>query len=341
MRRFIKWIFILGLLGATIAGYFLYDMIYAPNTNDSFSSPHYVFIKSGSSLRDVTSAVLPLLKSEKGFERLCSRMNLTDQTVKAGRFEFQSDMSNYQIIDMLRDGRQMPVRFTLQNKRTIKDICKLVSKHLEVDSSDLQQLLTSDDNLLSVGMKKEEVMSLFLPNTYEFLWNTSAKGFLSRMKKEHKNFWTETRIKQANTQNLSVNEVYTMASIVDGETNQTREMPTIAGVYLNRLRDDWRLQADPTVVFAVGDFTLRRVLKRHLKVDSPYNTYKYYGLPPGPIRMASHAAIKAVLNAEKHEYMFFCARGDGTGFHNFAETIKGHGNNIAIYKRNLKRRGRR
>ena len=177
-------------------------------------------------------------------------------------------------------------------------------------------------------------MTLFIPNTYEFYWNTSPEEFVRRMRIEHERFWYRSRRKQAEALDLSFAEVYTLASIIERETRQDSEKERMAGVYYNRLQQNMLLQADPTAVFASRDFNTRRVTNRHLRVNSPYNTYRYKGLPPGPITMASIASIEAVLNLEEHDLLFFCARGDGSGLHNFAATLQEHKANAALYRKN-------
>ena len=191
-------------------------------------------------------------------------------------------------------------------------------------------------------MKPETAMTAFIPNTYDFYWNTDAKTFFEKMWKENEVFWSKNnRLNKAKNLNLSKEEVYTLASIVEKETNQNDEKNRMAGVYVNRLKKGMRLQADPTVVFATRDFTTKRVLDKHTQFDSPYNTYMYAGLPPGPISMASISSIDGVLNAEDHDYLYFCAKGDGTGYHSFAKTLSGHNANARRYAQNLRKRGLR
>ncbi|HFB99774.1 MAG TPA: endolytic transglycosylase MltG, partial [Phaeodactylibacter sp.] len=195
------------------------------------------------------------------------------------------------------------------------------------------QLAHNQEFINKLGFKKETLISLFIPNTYEFFWNTNAKQFFEKMKKEQGIFWKKNnREKKAADLNMTKAEVYTLASIVERETNQNDEKKRIAGVYLNRLKKGILLQADPTVVFATRDFAARRVLNRHINFDSPYNTYKYAGLPPGPISMASISSIDAVLNAEKHSYLYFCAKPDNSGHHAFAKTLAGHNRNANKFR---------
>jgi len=215
---------------------------------------------------------------------------------------------------------------------------RIAATKLEVDSTELATILADPAYLDSTGFKKEALLSLFIPNTYQFKWSTSTKAFLKRMQKEYNKFWTPERKAKASAKKLSVQEVATLASIVDQETNQADEMDMVAGVYLNRLKKDWPLQADPTVKFALQDFGLRRILNKHLEYDSPYNTYKYPGLPPGPICIPSMQALNGVLDATDHKYMFFCAKPDGSGYHSFAQTLKEHNRNAKEYHKMLNKR---
>lgn len=262
--------------------------------------------------------------------------------VRAGRFEIQPGWSNRALINHLRNGKQATVKVVLTNERLPEDIAEKVSKVIEADSLSIDNLLRDNAFLSKYGYNKETVMCVFIPNTYDFYWNQNAQAFFERMLKENEQFWNKNnRDTKAKNLGMSHEQVYTLASIVGRETNQNDEKPTIAGVYLNRLKRGIPLQADPTVVFAVGEFDLKRVLYKHLEFDSPYNTYKYAGLPPGPISMAEISSIDAVLNFDEHEYIFFCAKGDGTGYHAFAKTLSGHNINAARYRKNLIERGKR
>ena len=235
-------------------------------------------------------------------------------------------MTNQKLINMLRMGYQTPVKVVFNNIRTVEQLAGRISEQIEADS--LAIITAINDN-------PDVDATTFIPNTYEFYWNVDAVDFVEKMVTEHKRFWNETRLKKANALKLTPHQVSVLASIIDKETTKTSEMPRIAGVYLNRLRQHWPLQADPTLVFALGDYNIRRVLDVHKNIDSPYNTYKYAGLPPGPICIPSIAAIDAVLNAEKHKYFYFCAKDDLSGYHVFAKTITEHNKNAEKYRRAL------
>lgn len=231
---------------------------------------------------------------------------------------------------------------TLSTEREPMNVAAKAARFLNADSLAFQQLFQDEDYLDSIGYTPQTLQTIFLPNTYELYTNSSPRVFVARMLKEHQRFWDSNgRLEKARQLGLSPAEVYTLASIVEKETLESSERPRIAGLYLNRLAIEMPLQADPTVVFASRQFDLNRVLKVHLEIDSPYNTYRHTGLPPGPIAMSSPGSIDAVLSPETHEYLYMCARGDGSGLHNFAKTLAGHGQNIATYQANLRGLGLR
>ena len=239
-------------------------------------------------------------------------------------------------LDELHSKSRLLVKVTFNNLRNKEQFAKKIANQIEADSADLIAYMTDTSFLNSNGFTSENIVCLFIPNTYEFYWNTSAKQFVERMQKEYKNFWNTDRKTKAKEIELTPFEIVTLASIVEKEqSRRLEERPIIAGLYLNRLKQRIKLQSDPTVIFANNDFSIRRVLNKHLKFESPYNTYIYFGLPPGPICIPSINAIDAVLNAERHEYIFMCAKGDASGLHNFAITNREHINNRSQYKKNL------
>ncbi|MFC2122030.1 endolytic transglycosylase MltG, partial [Bacteroidota bacterium] len=247
-------------------------------------------------------------------------------------------LNNNNLVNLLRAGANVPLNVTFNNLRTKEQLAGRVSKLLETDSVSIINIINDSTFLEEQGFNEYTIPSLFIPNTYEFFWNTSAEQFLQRMIKEYNTFWTPERIRKAEESGFSRVDISIIASITECETLKNDEKPTIAGVYINRIKKGMKLQADPTVVFAVGDFTLRRVLNKHLRVDSPYNTYKYKGLPPGPIKIPSIASIDAVLNYQDHNYIFFCAREDFSGYHNFASTLTQHNRNSRAYHKALRER---
>ena len=261
-----------------------------------------------------------------------------DENIKPGLYLLKKDMSNLEAIRLLRSGRQSPVNVTFHNLRTKKELARALSKNLMAGEEAIYQLLNDSTAVAAYGFDTLNIVSMFIPNTYEFFWTTSAPEVLERMHSEYERFWTEERLEKAEKLGLNPQEVSTLASIVQAETSKADEMPRVAGVYLNRLNRNMRLEADPTLVYAAGDFSIGRVLNEHKAIDSPYNTYIYTGLPPGPINIPPISALEAVLNAEDHRYIFFCAREDFSGYHNFAATYNEHLRNARKYRRALDER---
>jgi UPF0755 protein len=249
----------------------------------------------------------------------------------------KTTQSNRELIRVL-GGKQLTVKLTFHNIRTKEQLAGLLARQMQTDSLAFLAAFTDPAWLSTHQLSPETLMSIFIPNTYEVYWNTTPQEVLEKMLAEHKKFWTTERLAKAKALNLSPVQVYTLASIVETESQHKSERSRIAGVYLNRLKQGWKLEADPTVVFAVGDFEIRRVLKSHLETVSPYNTYLNTGLPPGPIYMSSIDAIDAVLNPETHEYMFFCAKPDLSGAHAFAKTLSAHNQNAKEYHRAISNR---
>lgn len=266
------------------------------------------------------------LKNINRFRKAAGFLGL-ENSIKPGHYKLKKGMSYTRIVRMFQRGFQTPVRVTFNNIRSLPQLAGRLAKQLETDSLSFAQALTSDTTALFYGFTPESFIAMFIPDTYEMYWTIPPLGFTDRMSKEYDRFWNDSR--QAKLSGLGLNEVevITLASIVYEETKMNDEMPAVAGVYINRLDKGMKLQADPTVKFAVGDFTLKRILYRHLDVDSPYNTYMYAGLPPGPISMPSVKAIDAVLNYLRHDYLYFCARPDFSGYHNFASTLAQHNRN--------------
>lgn len=326
------------LVVAGILGYKAYGWIQGPNVKDSA----ILYIPTGTSYSGLSDIITEgnFLDDIISFERVAGWMKFDEQPVKAGRYEIQQGWSNRQLVNVLRSGRQSPVQVTFNNARTITELSGRITENLEIDSIQFLTHVMNPENLAKWGYSRETILSLFIPNTYEMFWTTSTDALISRMQKEHQSFWKQDdRSTKAKALSMTTEEVYTLASIVEKETQAGHERPRVAGLYLNRLQKSIPLQADPTVVFAVGNFELRRVLNKHLEMDSPYNTYKFAGLPPGPIYMPSISSIDAVLNAEDHNYLYMCARPDNSGLHAFAENISEHNNNANRYRRWLDQRG--
>jgi UPF0755 protein len=258
--------------------------------------------------------------------------------IKPGRYVISKDMSYGHLINMLRSGNQVPVRITFNNIRTLNQVAEKFGRHLESDSAKIINFLLNDSNYISDGFKKENIIALFIPDTYEFFWNTDVRALYSRLLKEYRSFWNDQRLAKAKEKGLDPMEVSILASIIDDEVRKPDEKSRIAGVYLNRLKRGIPLQACPTIKFALNDFTITRVLYKYLQVDSPYNTYKYRGFPPGPIGCPSIEGIDAVLNAEDHDYLYFAAKADFSGYHNFSRTLAEHNHYAAIYQKELNKR---
>ena len=330
--RLIIFVFVLSI-GIVIL--FRYYLVFRAN-NVAVEKEILIYIPTGASYSNVLSIFRgnKVLKDISDFDRV-SRHYGYEMAVKPGCYAIKPGMSNSAIVKMLKYGHQKPVRVTFTSMRTWQQLAQRIASQLEADSASLLNHFYSDTVARNRGFTPETFMAMFIPNTYEFYWNTDALGFINRMYREYNRFWNDARLQKASAIGLSPVDVSILASIVEEETNIKSEMPIIAGVYLNRLHKGIPLQADPTVKFAVGDFSLKRILTRHLSVDSPYNTYRYRGLPPGPIRIPSVFTIDAVLSAQKHSYLYFCASPDFSGRHLFARTLTEHNRNAAEYRRAL------
>lgn len=267
-----------------------------------------------------------------GFLRKYVRVKGIPDNVRPGRYELKEGMSFAGIINMLLSGRQSPVRVTFNNNRDMEALAGSLSRTLEVDSVTMLRALRNDSIIYSYGFEPETFIAMFVPNTYEFYWNTGAEGVIDRMNKEYEKFWKNRDVKLART-GLSREQAVTLASIVYEETKKTDEMSRVAGVYMNRLKVGMPLQADPTIKFALGDFAMKRIWERDIEKagDSPYNTYRFKGLPPGPISMPSIAAVDGVLDYEGHDYYYFCASPDLSGYHVFATNLAAHSRNAQAY----------
>jgi UPF0755 protein len=248
-------------------------------------------------------------------------------------------MNNYDLVKLIYSGNQTPVRLVINKRRTKNEFVSFISSKLEIDSTLLSQMLEDEVFLRQFDFTPDNVMVMFIPNTYEFYWTTKEHPFMERMKTEYEKFWTDERKKKANDLNLTPIEVSILASIVEEETNRNSEKPDIARVYLNRLKLNMPLQADPTVKFSLNNFFLKRIRSAQTQHDSPYNTYKYGGLPPGPICTPSIKSIDAVLNAPPTDYLYFCASAERPGYHVFSRTYNEHRKNALVYQKYLNKQG--
>ena len=316
-----------------------YQVVYTPNILVD-QKDRMLLIPSGATFKQVQDQLYEgeYVSDLLSFSTLAKLMKY-DQYIKPGRFLLSANMSNIQAIRLLRSGKQEPVDVTFNNIRLKTELASRLCENLEADSTQLLTFLNDAKFVEKYGFTTENILTMFLPNTYELYWTTDAQGVFERFNKEYTNFWNDQRLKKASNLNMSPKEVSILASIVESETNKPDEAPKVAGLYLNRLKRNIALQADPTLVFAAQDFTIKRVLNKHKEIDSPYNTYKYTGLPPGPIRIPSVNAINAVLNYEDHNYLYMCAKEDFSGYHNFATNLSTHQANARRYQRALSQAG--
>ena len=337
--RFLLWFLFLLIIASLASGYYLYGLIYSNNVWTPEGKDVSIYIPSDATFEDVKQNLYSqgVILNRTSFEWLAARKKYPE-LIKPGHFLIKEGMSNDKLINMLRLGEQIPVQVIFNNIRIKEQLAQKVGMQIEADSGSLIKLLNDSVYQASMGLGTETALSLFIPNTYEFYWNTSAQQFMNRMHREYESFWGYDRDEKAAGLNMSRADVVILASIVEKETNKNDEKARIAGVYLNRLQKSWLLQADPTLVYASGDFGLTRVLNVHKDIDSPYNTYKYAGLPPGPICIPSIASVDAVLNAEDHEYLFFCAKDDLSGYHVFANSITQHNRNARRYRKAIENR---
>ncbi len=336
LKRILLIIVFAGLLFAAALAYWVYDALFAPNT--AFGEKEvYLYIPSESNFQDVRGLIAPYLEDTDSFEAVARRKKYVDY-VRPGRYLIERGMNNNEIINSLRS-RNLPLSVSFNNQETVEDLAGRIAAQIEADSLSLLEAMTDQSFLTDQGFNRYHWISPYLPNTYEFFWNTSAEEFRERMLNEYRKFWNEDRLSKARALNLTPLEVISLASIVQKETAKVEERPRVAGVYLNRIRRGMKLQADPTVIYAIkwetGNFDtiIKRVLYRDLELDSPFNTYKYPGIPPGPIAMPDISSIDAILNAENHKYLYFVADVENFGYHLFAESLVQHNRNKVQYIR--------
>ena len=336
IKRILLILVALGLIAGSIFAYKVYDVIFSPNTTFN-NQEAYIYIPSDASIDDVTQLLESLLKDTSSFVQVADRKGYTSN-IKGGKYSIKKGMNNNEIVNSLRSNN-IPVKVSFNNQETLADLAGRISTQIEPDSLGLLNVLNDASFYTSHGFTDETKMAMFIPNSYEFFWNTSAEKFRDRMLKEYGRYWNEDRLAKAKALGLTPNEVVSLAAIVHKETAKVDERPRVAGLYLNRLKKDMLLQADPTLIYALkkhtGNFDtiIKRVLYKDLELDSPYNTYKYAGVPPGPITMPDISAINAVLNSEKHDYLYMVANVEDFGYHKFAKTGAQHNRNKAQYIR--------
>lgn len=318
---------------------FVANLFLSPNFVVKDKDEEYLLIRDNTTFEQVVTQLNEKVRVKKPatFKTVSKLLKYTK--IRSGRYRVADGMNNLTLVRNLRNGNQTPVQLKFHNIRTKEQLASRLSQQLMPDSSEILTLLNDTVFLAKYNLNPYTSVSIFLPNTYEMFWNIDAEKIFERMYREYNQFWTDERKSKAATIPLTQDQVSTLASIVDSETNHNPEKPIIAGLYINRLRRNMPLQADPTVIFAMGDFTIRRVLNEHTRYDSPYNTYRNTGLPPGPIRIPSISALDAVLNYDKNDYIFMCAKETLNGEHNFAATWAEHQRNAARYQKALNAMG--
>ncbi|MDA8901465.1 endolytic transglycosylase MltG [bacterium] len=338
-------VFLIFLLALAIGAFVFYpkiEMYFAGIKTIGVNEKIDFYVPTGSTFNSVVDSLSAkkIISNPEKFKSYAAFRNLKDATIEPGKYEFLPTTTLHELVSYLRKGNgEKEVRITLNNTRTLADIAEKITENIEVSQFEFLMLLNRPETQSKYGFDKETIRTLFIPNTYNVWWDISEEELLTRMAKEYKSFWNGERVAKAKQIGLSQSEVSTLASIVYSETKKADEAPKVAGVYVNRIKKGMLLQADPTLVFALGDFTIKRVLNVHKEIESLYNTYKYTGLPPGPIITPPITYLDAVLNYSKHGYIFFCAKPDYSGYHAFAKTNSQHNVNARKYYAFLNKEG--
>ena len=328
-------VFLVGSVLLITFTFYFYQIIYTPNILVERDDRLFV-VKSGTSYRDVLQGL-----GNQGFVNdmvsfgFLARLKNLDRSIQPGRYMLRRDMTNGAAIEVLKGSKQEPIKVTFTFIRLLRELDEKITKNIGVTPEEFENALDDFIESNEEGFTKENILCMFIPNTYQVYFNVVPEELIARMHGEYLKFWNEDRKAKATAVGLTPVEVSILASIVQAETVKQDEAPTIAGLYINRLKKDIPLQADPTLVYAVGDFTLKRVLDVHKEVDSPYNTYLHAGLPPGPINMPQISSIDAVLNYQKSDYLYMCAKEDFSGYHNFATNLRAHNLNATRYQQAL------
>ena len=336
-----KWIIGAVIAAVAVVGFFIYRAVLVGNTAFQ-TQEEIVYIPTGADFSEVLHLISPLLKDPTSFTQVAKRMGYADK-VKAGKYIIKKGATNIDIVRTLRN-RNTPVKLKFNNQERLEDFAGRIATQIEPDSTTLMRAFLNPNFLKENGFTDATALAMYIPNTYEFYWNTSAEEFVHRMGKEYKAFWNDSRREKADSLGLSPRQVSILASIVQKESYRVSERPTIAGVYLNRLRQRIPLQADPTVIYAIKetsgnyDTIIKRVYLKDLQIESPYNTYLHPGLPPSPICMPDISSIDAVLHPQQHDYIFFVADTARLGYHKFAKTLQEHNKNRDAYRKWLDRK---
>ena len=326
------------LIGGTIA-YHFYNKIYHKNVTETT----YIYIPTNTDINKVYELIDPFLKNKNSFKWVAEKKNYPNK-IRAGKFKITEGMNNDELVDHLRGGMPETITVTFNNQDSFESLAGRISNQIEADSISILETMNDAVFLKNNDFNKNTSLAMYIPNSYNFYWNTSADEFRNKMLKEYKLFWNTERLEKAKKQNLTPLQVTTLASIVQKETATVSERPKVAGLYLNRLKDFWPLQADPTIIYAIKqklgqDTEIKRVLTKDLTIDSPYNTYINFGLPPGPIGMPDISSIEAVLNPDNHNYFYMCASVEKPGQHEFAKTLSQHNINARKYQNWINKQG--
>lgn len=341
-KKILLSIAVIGLIVCAWFANFVYQVMLTPNTNFQ-NQEAFIWVSKDDNYQDVKKQLEPLLEDIETFDVLAKQKQY-DQFVKSGRYRIEKGMTNNDIINSIRSNN-IPVVLSFNNQNSIEELAGRIAFQIDADSTSLVSAMRDDVFNSKHGFSSATQLGMYIPNSYEVFWNTNAEKFRERMLSEYESFWTDSRASKAEALGMTKNEVMTLASIVYEESKQKNEQPTIAGVYINRLKNNWLLQADPTLKFAAykipryKNTIIKRVLNEHKEIESPYNTYKNTGLPPGLISMPDISAIDSVLNYEKHSFFYFAADASNPGFHKFAKTLKQHNNNAREYQNYLSKQG--
>jgi len=342
LKKILLTVVLLGLVGMAGFSYYVYQNIFTPNTG--FNNPQaHVFIPTGATFKMVQEELSPLLKDLNTFVTVAQRKGYSSN-IKAGHFIIKKGSNNNEIINSIRSGN-IPVTIKFNNQERLENLAGHLAKQIELDSASLLNAMLDEDFLKASGFTQDTALGMYIANSYEVYWNTSPKAFCQKMLREYNAFWNTSRVAKAKAISLSKDQVMALAAIVQKETAMIQERPTVAGLYLNRLKKGMMLQADPTVIFAKkkteNNFkqVIKRVLFKDLKIASPYNTYRYSGVPPGPITMPDVSAIDGVLNYKKHGFYFMVADVENFGYHKFAKTLSAHNRNKKQYVNWINKQG--
>jgi UPF0755 protein len=333
-------IYIILIITATVLttslSFYFYQAFFSPNALTQQEQPYFLQVPKDATFKNVSDSLYTnnIIQDLITFSFVAKILGYQD-AIKPGLYKIDPKMTNFNIVRRLKSGAQTPVRLTFNNIRTNEELLEKLTKNLEMTEEDFGALILNKEFINKYGFEPHNIIAMFIPNTYEVWWNVTPESLFDKMYQEYQKFWSDERLQKASKLNMTPLEVATLAAIVQAETQKADERPKVAGVYLNRLRINMPLQADPTLVYAAGDFTIKRVLNIHKAIDSPYNTYLYTGLPIGPINMPEISAIDAVLNHETHQYLYFCAKADFSGYHVFSQNFDEHLKNAVIYQKAL------